>query len=67
MMRGARGLKYLLVELVASYPAISRLPGIDVVGSWDGSWGGHRPTILRLAATLSPVGANVDGLAYCIQ
>jgi hypothetical protein len=34
-----------------------------VVGARDGSWGGHNLAILRLAAKLSHVAADVDRLA----
>jgi hypothetical protein len=30
----------------------------------DGSWNGHRFALLRLAAKLFHVGADVDGLAH---
>jgi hypothetical protein len=39
------------------------LEGLDA-HTRDGSWCGRRLTLLRLAAKLSHVGADVDGLAY---
>jgi hypothetical protein len=36
---------------------------VDVAGAQDSSWGGHCLTLLHLAAKLSLVGADVDGLA----
>jgi hypothetical protein len=45
----------------------SRLPGADVVGARDCSWGGLHFSLLYLDAKPSHVGANVDGLARCLH
>jgi hypothetical protein len=56
MMCGAACWKYLLVELVVVCWLSSRLPGIDMAGAQDGSWGSHHLALLRLATMLSHVG-----------
>jgi hypothetical protein len=38
-----------------------------VAGARDGFWGGHDLTLLRLAAKISHVRADVDGLACCLH
>jgi hypothetical protein len=54
------GWKY---QLVVSCPAIFSAPGRRRASAWDSSWGGHCLALLRLAAKLFHVGADVDGLA----
>jgi hypothetical protein len=40
----------------------SWLSGVDMAGAWDDFWGCHHLALLHLAAKLSHVGADVDGL-----
>jgi hypothetical protein len=41
----------------------SWLPGVDVTAARDGFWGCHCLAFLGLAAKLSHMGVDVDGLA----
>jgi hypothetical protein len=43
---------------------LSWIPGVDVAGAWDGSWGCLCFAVLYLDAKSSHVGTYVDGLAY---
>jgi hypothetical protein len=64
MMSGAPGWKYGLWSSQKTARLSSRLSGVNVAGARDDLWGCHCLAFLRLAAMLSHMGADVDGLAY---
>jgi hypothetical protein len=63
MMSGAPGWKYQLQSSQRAARLSSWFPGVDVAGTQGGCWGCHHLTLLRLAAKLFHVGADVNGLA----